>query len=248
MSVAIPRTSPSNPPPPQWWSDEEFISSWNEPLKSLDTLVLPYLLDIDNSTMMHMVMSNSTAFVSDAISIAKKYEFNGWFIDYEDEYPSDTDPSKTENLAEFLTELADALHEEGMELTICVASWSPLLADYKTLASSSVDELQQMSTYAMSDPEEYEPFITDYFDKIDNPDKAGVGIGVYYDGGEYEQEWDEESARKFVQFVKESGGTRLDIFRLLKNGVNDWPKDDFWWDVLGEFLDMNSNGTSTKLE
>ena len=148
---------------------------------------------------------------------------------------------QSENFAAFLSELGDALHDEGMELTVCVAAWTPLLSDYKTLAGSSVDELQQMSTYAMSNPADYEPFITDYFSKVGDLDKAGVGIGVYYDGGEYEQEWDEDSARAFIQYVSKNGGTRLDIFRLLKDGAADWPKADWWLDVLEEFVHKNSD-------
>jgi hypothetical protein len=31
--------------------------------------------------------------------------------------------------------------------------------------------------------------------------KAGVGIGIYYDGNGYEKEWGVENATKFVQFV-----------------------------------------------
>lgn len=85
---------------------------------------------------------------------------------------------------EFLTELGDALHIHGMELTICVASWSSLLADYKTLAASSVDELQLMSTY--SNPSNYKAVVDAYFDQVDSGAgslaKAGVGIGIYYDG------------------------------------------------------------------
>ena len=78
----------------EWWGDSEFINSWNEPLQAFDSVkILPYLVDIDNSTMMHMVMENSTAFIKDAVAIAKEYSFDGWFIDYEDEYPPDSDPN-----------------------------------------------------------------------------------------------------------------------------------------------------------
>lgn len=223
----------------EWWEDEDFIATWNEPLKTLDTKVLPYLLDIDNSTQMHAVMSNSTSFIEDAVNIAKKYEFNGWFIDYEDEYPPDTSPSASDDLADFLGDLTNALHKEGMELTICVASWSELLSDYGAIAESGVDELQQMSTYAMSNPDEYEPFIKGYMSGVGNPDQAGVGIGVYYDGVEYEREWDYDSAVRFVRFFMENGGTRLDVFRLLKDGFNDWPKEDWWWEVFEEFMEGN---------
>ena len=56
------------------------------------------------------------------MAIAEHYGFQGWFIDYEDEYPPDSDPEKSQKLAAFLTALGDALHARNMSLTICVAS------------------------------------------------------------------------------------------------------------------------------
>ena len=225
-----------------WWEDAE-VQQWNGPLQALGVDVLPYLIDVDNSTQMHLVYQNSTAVVADAVAIAQHYGFQGWFIDYEDEYPADTDPNKSKLLAKFLTELGDALHAHNMSLTICVASWSALLADYETIAASAVDELQLMSTYAQ--PFNYESIILEYFDKVKagapngDLEKAGVGIGIYYDGRDgYARDWTEKSAQKFVQYVGTHGGTRLDIFRLLKDGAgnHDWPHDEWWWTILEDFV------------
>ena len=179
-----------------WWGHDDDVAAWNAPLQKLGVPVLPYLIDTSNATEMHLVYANSTAAVADAVAIAEHYGFQGWFIDYEDEYPADSDPRKSEKLAAFLTELGDALHAEGMELAICVASWSGLLADYGTLANSSVDELQLMSTYA--NPSDSQSIIADYFAKIEattgSTDKAGVGVGIYYDGrGGYDKDWTEET-------------------------------------------------------
>jgi hypothetical protein len=181
-----------------WWGHDDDVAAWNAPLQKLGVPVLPYLIDTSNATEMHLVYANSTAVVADAVAIAEHYGFQGWFIDYEDEYPADSDPRKSEKLAAFLTELGDALHAKGMELTICVASWSGLLADYGTLANSSVDELQLMSTYA--NPSDSQSIIADYFAKIEattgSTDKAGVGVGIYYDGrGGYDKDWTEKTAR-----------------------------------------------------
>jgi hypothetical protein len=61
-----------------------------------------------------------------------------------------------------------------------------------------VDELQLMTTYA--NPSNYATIINKYFADVfagsGSYDKAGVGIGIYYDGRNgYTQEWTEESAR-----------------------------------------------------
>lgn len=130
----------------KWWGNDEAVGRWNGPLQQMAVPVLPYLVDVDNSTQMHLVYKNSTAVVKDAVAIALHYGFQGWFIDYEDEYPPDRSANKSAQLASFLTELGDALHAHNMSLTIAVASWSSLLGDYATLAASSVDALQLMST------------------------------------------------------------------------------------------------------
>ena len=102
-----------------WWGHDEDVARWNAPLQALEIPVLPYLIDIDNATQMHMVYANSTAFIDDAVAIAVHYNFQGWFIDYEDEYPPDTSANKSQALAAFLTELGNKLHAKGMQLCIC---------------------------------------------------------------------------------------------------------------------------------
>jgi hypothetical protein len=207
-----------------WWGHDADIKAWNEPLQQMGVPVLPYLVDIDNSTQMHLVYKNSSEFIADAVEIALHYNFQGFFIDYEDEYPPDKDPNKSQKLAVFLTELGDALHQKNMSLTICVATWSALLADFKSIAASSVDELQLMSTY--TNPSNYKSTITEYFSKVragsktSDLAKAGVGVGIYYDGRNgYDKHWTAESARAFVQYVAEQGGEGIDVFRLLKVGA-----------------------------
>ena len=33
------------------------------------------------------------------------------------------------------------------------------------------------------------------------------------------------------------GGEAIDIFRLNMDGVNDWPKEDWWWPLIQQFAD-----------
>jgi len=204
--------------------------------------VLPYLIDIDNATQMQLVYDNQSAVIADAVAIAEHYNFQGWFIDYEDEYPPDTSPNKVQKLTHFLNELGDALHAKNMQLTICVASWSQLISNYTALSSSNVDELQLMSTYSESSPSAFMPIIDSYFSGVKAGDngslkKAGVGVGIYYDGTNgYTKEWNATSARAIVEYVSKQGGNGIDVFRLSKEGTEDWPNDDFWWEVLGDFV------------
>ena len=82
-----------------WWGHDAAIQAWNQPLQQMHVPVLPYLIDTSNSTQMHLVYKNSTAVVADAVAIALHYGFQGWFIDYEDEHPPDSDPHKSQMLA-----------------------------------------------------------------------------------------------------------------------------------------------------
>ena len=44
-----------------WWGHDADVRAWNEPLQKMGVPVLPYLVDIDNSTQMHLVYENSSA-------------------------------------------------------------------------------------------------------------------------------------------------------------------------------------------
>lgn len=223
------------------WGHDEYINSWNKPLQQMGIPVLPYLIDIDNATQMQLVYDNNTAFIADAVAVAEHYGFQGWFIDYEDEYPPDKSPNKVEKLRAFLNELGAALKAKHMQLTICVASWSGLISNYSALASTAVDELQLMSTYAESTPGDFEPTIDSYFSAVKKGDngslrKAGVGVGIYYDGHGYPQEWNATNARAIVEYVAKQGGKGIDVFRLADEGSEVWPREEFWWDVLSDFV------------
>lgn len=190
---------------------------------------------------MQLVYDNSTAFIADAVRVAEHYKFQGWFIDYEDEYPPDTSPNKVAKLQRFLNDLGAALHAKGMQLTICVASWSGLISNYTALASTAADELQLMSTYAESAPEAFGPTIDRYFAAVRQGDqgslrKAGVGVGIYYDGHGYKKEWNATSARAIVEYAAKKGGRGIDVFRLADEGSEVWPREEFWWDVLHDFV------------
>jgi len=225
-----------------YWNYEEEIKRWLTPLKALGCKVLPWALDTTNATMVHeKVYPNATAYIAEAVAVAEHFGFDGWHIDYEDEHPSDQYPTRNDDLRAFLKQFSDALHAKDMELVIDVAGWSGLLSNYSNLAASGVDELQDMSFYAR--PGSYKSDLANYFGKVREGKKdkswasiAGVGIGIYYDGRNgYPREWNETTARDFVAEVVAQGGTNLDIFRLNKDGVNDWPHENWWWTVIEDF-------------
>ena len=38
-----------------WWGHDDDVALWNKPLQEMHIPVLPYLIDIDNATQMHLV-------------------------------------------------------------------------------------------------------------------------------------------------------------------------------------------------
>ena len=102
--------------------------------------------------------------------------------------------------------------------------------------------IQDMSFYARpgSYPQDLDKFYA--ATRKSNPSgwarQAGVGIGVYYDGRNgYPREWNATTAKSFLAEVVHQGGEAIDIFRLNKDGVNDWPKEDWWWPLIQDFAD-----------
>ena len=160
-----------------WWADSERVHAWNSPLQALGVPVFPYILDIDNATLMHSIYNKSEAWIADAVAIALHYGFQGWFIDYEDEHPADTDPHKTQKLVAFLDAFGGAMAVHNLSVTIAVAGWSKLLSDFKSIANSSVAGMQLMSTYTR--PPNYSQILSQYYSGV----KAGAGdlaVSLFY--------------------------------------------------------------------
>eukprot|EP00747_Dinoflagellata_sp_TGD_P166913 gnl/TRDRNA2_/TRDRNA2_190465_c0_seq1.p1 gnl/TRDRNA2_/TRDRNA2_190465_c0~~gnl/TRDRNA2_/TRDRNA2_190465_c0_seq1.p1 ORF type:complete len:310 (+),score=70.46 gnl/TRDRNA2_/TRDRNA2_190465_c0_seq1:133-1062(+) len=228
----------------KWYKYEQQVREWHEPLKEVGIKVLPTVIDTTNATWMHeKIYRNQTAFIAEAVAVAEHFGFQGWHIDYEDENPRDNYPHDHEDLKKFLTEFADALHAKQMELVFDVASWSYLLMDYTSIASSSVDELMNMDFY--NRPASYKSDLKKYYAEVRAADpknwgrRAGVGIGIYYDGHNgHGKAWTEENARSFVAEVVAQGGQSLDIFRLCQGENSEWwpgPDSEWWWTILAEF-------------
>jgi len=227
-----------------WWHVEEAVQTWYPALRKAvgpATKICPWILDTSNATLFHeKVLKNATAFIADAVDIAKHYGFDGWHIDYEDERPVDTYPDKSDDLRTFLKQFSDALHEEDLELVIDVAGWSKLLSNYSSIAASGVDQLQNMAFYAR--PGDYKTELQNFYAQVkaSNPKgwskQAGIGIGVYYDGHNgYSEEWTEDNAKEFFAEIVRQGGEAVDIFRLCKNTVDDWPRADWWGKLISDF-------------
>ena len=115
-----------------------------------------------------------------------------------------------------------------------VASWSPVLSQFATLAGS-VDRLQNMETYNGDSLLQWELYFHEFVNHIPLA-AAGVGLGAWNDskGGWWETKRGAEA--KVAQAIK-TGVPELAVFRLVPADevTPEWPLA-FWWDALATFM------------
>lgn len=130
-----------------------------------------------NITKLRDLWKSPQTFVDMAVQIARENKawVDGFNIDFE---PPMTHPATHDDavhFARFVELLAQALHREGLTLTVDIADWCPLFDD-KLLAQTSVDSFITMSTYQVN--------ITRYGTIVRNKiavygtQQAGVGLEV----------------------------------------------------------------------
>lgn len=125
---------------------------------------------------MHKVWLNQTAVIQDAVAIALHYKFEGWFIDYEPEYPS-VGPDESQQYSLFLDALSKELHKHGLSLTFYVTgSWDPTSSNYALFAGTSVDELHSGLMYAGDEWPQCEALVGDVRGARKSTKAAGIGL------------------------------------------------------------------------
>ena len=138
------------------------------------------------------------------------------------------------SFAKWLQAVRVQLAPLGARLTVDVASWSPVLAEYAILAKS-VDRLLDMSTYNGDSPASWSPYFDDLVSKAPL-DTVGVGLGGWSDGKN--AWWETPAAAPFkVNKSMAANVPELAVFRILPQAspAVSWPLD-FWWGALETFL------------
>jgi len=128
---------------------------------------------------MRQLFNNSAdgqAFIKQCIETAQENKFSGWNVDWEP-VSGDGAPNATTqdaiDYANFLDAFAVALHAEDLELTVDIASWSPLW-NWTLIAQSNVDKLMLMNTYTWN----FDTFKSNLLLAVQEigVDKLGVGL------------------------------------------------------------------------
>ena len=125
------------------------------------------------------------------------------------------------------------LSPHGVRLTVDVASWSPVLREYATLAAG-VDRVLTMETYNGDNPSQWDGFFSDFVGATPL-DKAGVGLGAWSDA---KSDWWETSAaaQYKVNASLAAKVPELAVFRIVPapEVSPEWPLG-FWWPALSAF-------------
>lgn len=131
----------------------------------------------------------------------------------------------------WLSAVRAVLQPHGIRLTVDVASWSPVLKEYATLASA-VDRMQTMTTYNGANLVAWEGDFNEFL-RTTPISKAGVGLGVWDD---QKGDWWETAAAApaKVQHAIASGVHELACFRLVP--AQPETPASYWWDALQPFL------------
>jgi hypothetical protein len=143
------------------------------------------------------------------------------------------DASDAALFATWLGAVRAQLSPHGVRLTVDVASWSPVLSEYATLAAG-VDRVLTMETYNGDNPGQWDGYLSAFVGATPL-DKAGVGLGAWSDGT---SGWWESSAaaQHKVNASLAAKVPELAVFRIVPSPEvsPEWPLA-FWWPALSAF-------------
>ena len=140
--------------------------------------------------------------------------------------------------ANWLAALHAALHAVNVRLTVDVATWSPVLSQFETLAPS-VDRLMDMDTYNADSLGQWEQLYAHALNWPAVP-SVSMGLGCYLDT-KTRGLWSasEQSAVLRTQRALHDGVPEISMFILEPDTHStnppSWP-EPFWWDVLRAYV------------
>jgi hypothetical protein len=226
-------------------------------LRSLNVLPEIWLgSEAGDAASFHLLWNNNVTAVEQLTEMAVQYNISGWNIDLEPNSDPSTTTADAQAYAAWLTALKASLHPHGVRLTVDVATWSTMIADFSVLAPS-VDRLMNMETYNADSLSQwmryYQSIVNDQIDR----NVVGIGLGCWVDSST-NGTWSvtPESAAQRIAQIKLDNVPEIDMFRLLPitgppsspwalrdtlAGGNppQWP-EEFWWDALVAYKEQFS--------
>ena len=196
----------------------------NEKLQSMGierfAMVSSYPYPPDFLDWMRELFRNPTSFVSSLVGECLIHNYTGVNIDFEP--TAKATAYDAEKYAEFLALLSKAMHSVGCQVTVDASHWSTLW-NYTLLASSGVDRLCSMATYAT----ERTTWLSAFQEDLSAVDLSVLGVGLEVVNATSNV----PLALEEVQFRFEN----IDKYDVQEIDVWDMPLSDAYWECLRQW-------------
>jgi len=173
------------------------------------------LIQTGNIEYLRQLFANPQPVISQAVQLAQQNGWSGWNIDFE---PGSGTNQDGLDFAQFLVTFADALHSNGMKLSVDVASWNPQFWQFSAIASSSVDYVITMDTYANYDYQWTQAF--NYAISQVPLNKLGIGLISNNSNDTYEM-------NQYLQAISSANIQQVDVW-MLPFGTPLWDAIQQW--------------------
>lgn len=173
-------------------------------------------------TWMRQLFASPGAFIAECISAAKEENLTGFNIDFEPVVaPGAPTPTNADAVAyaSFLDTFAKAMHNEGIAVSVDVATWSALW-NLTLIGNSAVDAVMTMQTYTDDWPT-FQAKLTEAAATIP-ADKLVVGLETVQDSTN--APYSDEQLQQRFDLIRSLGLRRVGLWRA---GV-----PDNWWQFL----------------
>ncbi|KAH3757243.1 hypothetical protein Pelo_10973 [Pelomyxa schiedti] len=192
------------------------FTSVNSKIQAMGLQAFP-MITTANLEKLRELFVDTSSFISDAVKYAVDYGYTGYNLDFEPEDTATNDDAIS--YAKFLTDFSNALHAQGVQVQVDIASWN-LFWNFTLINETPVDKIITMDTYASS----YNTFATRLQQQVALFGAQRLGVGF---DNEYTMSDTEFSQR--VALVESYKCTEIDIWQA--------PVGDSWWAGLQEFVD-----------
>jgi len=174
---------------------------------------------------MRDVFVNPQPFIDSCIEAAKKYNYVGYNLDWE---PTDSvNADDGMNYASFIDTFGNALHSEGLLLSVDVATWSTIW-NYTAIAATSADIVISMGTYTSTDTS-----FSTQLDKIVTSFGSRAGVGLETVNASSNALLPLEEVQWRFDQITNSGAKEVDLWSL--------PVPDDWWPIIAKYVIGSKN-------
>lgn len=174
--------------------------------------------------------------VDAAATMASRNNITSLMVDYEP--TTEITHAHAQAYAAFLTVLGEALHSKGVQLGMCISSWS-ILTEFGLYAATGVDQMMSMaSTYFGSNITANEAWVTKELAQGMSLDQLAVGFGSTNSiTQKWDYNWTQPEFESFMSFLASQKVLTIDMWRTDIDTLNATAGTEHWiYDSLANFI------------